>query len=93
MQKQNFYPNYYVYTLYILYFTSNHNHHMEYNSEDMVAYLQLSTSNHNIQFILMCEKELYIFSFLHQTTTSMCDGTGIVKLYIFSFLHQTTTYR
>ena len=34
---------------------------------------------------------LYIFRFLHQTTTSRLFDSSLVQLYIFRFLHQTTT--
>ncbi len=34
---------------------------------------------------------LYIFLFLHQTTTSFCFRWALPVLYIFLFLHQTTT--
>ena len=58
---------------------------------DEVVYLQFSTSNHNrlnaVQSLLM----LYIFSFLHQTTTLRQQEPVYMQLYIFSFLHQTTT--
>ena len=35
--------------------------------------------------------KLYIFSFLHQTTTVFPFDVAEILLYIFSFLHQTTT--
>ncbi len=35
--------------------------------------------------------ELYILSFLHQTTTNRFLFRGLPVLYILSFLHQTTT--
>ena len=35
---------------------------------------------------------LYIFIFLHQTTTTYMVGHICFKLYIFIFLHQTTTF-
>ena len=34
---------------------------------------------------------LYIFIFLHQTTTTDFDNNTTMELYIFIFLHQTTT--
>ena len=36
---------------------------------------------------------MYIFRFLHQTTTMVSGFTDTFKLYIFRFLHQTTTYK
>ena len=35
---------------------------------------------------------LYIFRFLHQTTTYVNCGAARIRLYIFRFLHQTTTF-
>ena len=56
-----------------------------------VVYLLIPTSNHNTMSCLINTIVLYIFWFLHQTTT--CDTTAVfpVLLYIFWFLHQTTT--
>ena len=39
----------------------------------------------------MAKSKLYIFSFLHQTTTRFQLVISLPQLYIFSFLHQTTT--
>ena len=38
-----------------------------------VVYLLIPTSNHNVAFIIKCKKMLYIFWFLHQTTTLQED--------------------
>ena len=77
--------------VYLLIPTSNHNiplSSMEYN---LVVYLLIPTSNHNqyktIRFVVL----LYIFWFLHQTTTAYSHTQNINMLYIFWFLHQTTT--
>ena len=56
-----------------------------------VVYLLFSTSNHNPQGRTGFSCVLYIFSFLHQTTTPFIDISKRHTLYIFSFLHQTTT--
>ena len=56
-----------------------------------VVYLQFSTSNHNRYMVMANSLRLYIFSFLHQTTTLGRGFDNAWKLYIFSFLHQTTT--
>ena len=56
-----------------------------------VVYLYIPTSNHNGLGLYVHNERLYIFIFLHQTTTIdslKCDATS---LYIFIFLHQTTT--
>ena len=56
-----------------------------------IIYILNPTSNHNV---VACEKaadRLYIFWFLHQTTTEVTSVKGIPQLYIFWFLHQTTT--
>ena len=58
-----------------------------------VVYLLIPTSNHNHNSFTGEKGELYIFWFLHQTTTFRYNGEEIVKLYIFWFLHQTTTLR
>ena len=58
-----------------------------------VVYLLIPTSNHNLAAALDGLEVLYIFWFLHQTTTSYHHTFSDVSLYIFWFLHQTTTYR
>ena len=62
-------------------------------SIERIVYLLIPTSNHNY-----CDKEqvwwtLYIFWFLHQTTTNWILSVCSRRLYIFWFLHQTTTSR
>ena len=59
--------------------------------EQMVVYLLIPTSNHNSEFSGSGAAALYIFWFLHQTTTSRHPGSDRCELYIFWFLHQTTT--
>ena len=59
----------------------------------MVVYLSFPTSNHNNLFTRTQPLALYIFRFLHQTTTSRAAVSSVRKLYIFRFLHQTTTVR
>ena len=56
-----------------------------------VVYLLIPTSNHNIMIISFPVSVLYIFWFLHQTTTLWEFGIVDSRLYIFWFLHQTTT--
>ena len=56
-----------------------------------VVYLLIPTSNHNVQELRHSPWRLYIFWFLHQTTTPRCFALHLVSLYIFWFLHQTTT--
>ena len=59
---------------------------------EYVVYLLIPTSNHNSDDCLLVSRVLYIFWFLHQTTTLARDACIRIRLYIFWFLHQTTTY-
>ena len=56
-----------------------------------VVYLLIPTSNHNCCLNTIAKVSLYIFWFLHQTTTCCMMVEFVCKLYIFWFLHQTTT--
>ena len=56
-----------------------------------VVYLLIPTSNHNLPLSIHVMVMLYIFWFLHQTTTNGWNVLQNVTLYIFWFLHQTTT--
>ena len=56
-----------------------------------VVYLLIPTSNHNRVSLLPLLALLYIFWFLHQTTTTSYIPKVLPSLYIFWFLHQTTT--
>ena len=56
-----------------------------------VVYLLIPTSNHNFDFYHNAYIKLYIFWFLHQTTTRFPSRYTAGWLYIFWFLHQTTT--
>ena len=71
--------------------TSNHNYHDFVVSTHGVVYLYIPTSNHNSSRAIGKVLELYIFIFLHQTTTFASSIPRCLKLYIFIFLHQTTT--
>ena len=53
----------------------------------------IPTSNHNGSATINTSLSLYIFWFLHQTTTAIRWLWYHSKLYIFWFLHQTTTIR
>ena len=57
----------------------------------IVVYLLIPTSNHNSGTLSYSALVLYIFWFLHQTTTIFISLSFFVVLYIFWFLHQTTT--
>ena len=57
----------------------------------LVVYLYIPTSNHNYLESEPKPRKLYIFIFLHQTTTRCPLIKTMPKLYIFIFLHQTTT--
>ena len=61
--------------------------------QDFVVYLLIPTSNHNLAPWIFIRKLLYIFWFLHQTTTVNHFTIRVLQLYIFWFLHQTTTKR
>ena len=56
-----------------------------------VVYLLIPTSNHNPPYFPNFKLLLYIFWFLHQTTTVSILLRINIWLYIFWFLHQTTT--
>ena len=56
-----------------------------------VVYLLIPTSNHNPSGKEHYQEMLYIFWFLHQTTTFNFSDKYDFWLYIFWFLHQTTT--
>ena len=65
---------------------------MKYNELfELVVYLLIPTSNHNTKSVHFILVELYIFWFLHQTTTCFGLCSYWCRLYIFWFLHQTTT--
>ena len=57
----------------------------------IVIYLLIPTPNHNIDVCPINSRKLYIFWFLHQTTTASSSSRANRVLYIFWFLHQTTT--
>ena len=77
--------------VYLLIPTSNHNSDLRQSFDKLVVYLLIPTSNHNADLSIAPTITLYIFWFLHQTTTSVAVGHKSPKLYIFWFLHQTTT--
>ena len=77
--------------VYLLIPTSNHNPPTAITEEVEVVYLLIPTSNHNYYRIDTPRDTLYIFWFLHQTTTIIFSKISFVMLYIFWFLHQTTT--
>ena len=77
--------------VYLLFSTSNHNLDDDTPLYQRVVYLLFSTSNHNSLHSASVKLLLYIFSFLHQTTTIEIVMPQSQELYIFSFLHQTTT--
>ena len=72
--------------------TSNHNSFAKYFGFEYVVYLYIPTSNHNPGINTLDRHRLYIFIFLHQTTTYHKIVNDFYRLYIFIFLHQTTTY-
>ena len=56
--------------VYLLIPTSNHNGWDQRWNRWKVVYLLIPTSNHNLPFLLLAKIRLYIFWFLHQTTTN-----------------------
>ena len=77
--------------VYLLIPTSNHNLFACAIWRPSVVYLLIPTSNHNSSIDSVPVLELYIFWFLHQTTTTITARMHLFQLYIFWFLHQTTT--
>ena len=77
--------------VYLLIPTSNHNDTVTIYTEEDVVYLLIPTSNHNLVDDDGGYLVLYIFWFLHQTTTVVTFAAVPAMLYIFWFLHQTTT--
>ena len=49
--------------------TSNHKDAVVCSPKELVVYLSLPTSNHNVILAYLVLNVLYIFRFLHQTTT------------------------
>ena len=81
----------YAWVVYLLIPTSNHNFDSVGCVTPSVVYLLIPTSNHNLHNEDNNRHPLYIFWFLHQTTTSIGSTAQSLALYIFWFLHQTTT--
>ena len=79
------------FVVYLLFPTSNHNYEADAYRKINVVYLLFPTSNHNPQRCGKRGSRLYIFCFLHQTTTLSVLEVSALWLYIFCFLHQTTT--
>ncbi len=77
--------------VYLLFPTSNHNVSESVPTVWFVVYLLFPTSNHNTPMGKVPLSKLYIFCFLHQTTTRLGLPKFAERLYIFCFLHQTTT--
>ena len=77
--------------VYLLIPTSNHNYTWKQATQLFVVYLLIPTSNHNYYAQILAKEMLYIFWFLHQTTTCFRFSSKVPRLYIFWFLHQTTT--
>ena len=58
--------------VYLLIPTSNHNCRILRHLQEVVVYLLIPTSNHNSLMLAKYVWVLYIFWFLHQTTTPPC---------------------
>ncbi len=72
--------------------TSNHNTETGMTFGGAVVYLSIPTSNHNHQVRHVTVNKLFIYLFLHQTTTGKYKDYFQIVLFIYLFLHQTTTY-
>ena len=75
--------------------TSNHNVLRHYLSQRSVVYLYIPTSNHNRASSSYYNKLLYIFIFLHQTTTSTPVWSalgGCISLYSYIKPQPTTLH-
>ena len=59
--------------VYLLIPTSNHNRFRGASGRRKVVYLLIPTSNHNVRCLAISAARLYIFWFLHQTTTPIAD--------------------
>ena len=60
-----------IHVVYLLIPTSNHNLLLPNPTKHHVVYLLIPTSNHNYSISFAIQKSLYIFWFLHQTTTPL----------------------
>ena len=70
--------------VYLLIPTSNHNYLADMTNAAIVVYLLIPTSNHNTGYVASWFAVLYIFWFLHQTTTYRFRSTD--------FQHITITF-
>ena len=79
------YTIYLNHVVYLLIPTSNHNLALHHVAPLQVVYLLIPTSNHNTPRMYILPSSLYIFWFLHQTTTCGCRyprGPQVVYLLI-----------
>ena len=88
----HYFTHHFFKVVYLYIPTSNHNVSLVNKFVFVVVYLYIPTSNHNIACPRTAYRGLYIFIFLHQTTTCFFCKRKKCKLYIFIFLHQTTTF-
>ena len=65
----------FVFVVYLLIPTSNHNLSFRLSWWPWVVYLLIPTSNHNLRSCVSASRALYIFWFLHQTTTYRFEST------------------
>ena len=73
-----------VFVVYLYIPTSNHNLPFVVVAAVVVVYLYIPTSNHNLLFAQYKQSVLYIFIFLHQTTTlrfTLNLTSGCISLY------------
>ena len=71
--------------------TSNHNWSCFSDGSRVVVSYLISTSNHNCLLYQYLFIQLFLISFLHQTTTVPSCICPVALLFLISFLHQTTT--
>ena len=80
------------YVVYLYIPTSNHNKLSKKYQKQLVVYLYIPTSNHNLRVLSPSFTGLYIFIFLHQTTT--CSGyakSNICCISLYSYIKPQRT--
>ena len=72
--------------------TSNHNSYDTFDEDSDVVYLYIPTSNHNLFVIFKIYDLLYIFIFLHQTTTVMLNLRPVMScISLYSYIKPQQT--
>ena len=77
--------SHFLQVVYLSFSTSNHNCYQDLFVCCIVVYLSFSTSNHNSSSTVENNLTLYIFRFLHQTTTSFFPFLASIRCISFVF--------